>query len=384
MKKISVCLVDDDDWFRDMFSQYMVHTCRNISMTSEDFRSWRDGETAKSHTDSGGFDLYLFGGAGSEFASDEKTAEVSPQSVFLYRSEAERRYLQEALPSAGFVSKYISAQNIAAHINLALSERQIGTGLVSKEGSFFVISITSSCGGAGKTSVSLMLARLLQQKRKRSVLIVSTSLLYDAGRYFETEKERQRRSLNEYLYHLFAGDEPENSLSLYIMKDRFGAASFYQPDGVSELAGLSRTEMGRFIDSLSRSELFDTLVFDLNNSNDEVTGLIADRSDVMLVLFSAEDGTEMAGRWSAHILEQCSEEPGGLWAVINKEGQDGDRLKFRDAFGEQERCGGTMKRFSIPYDPNSFYSADGARQISMTGSFAAAVDTVIKEVISFA
>lgn len=125
-------------------------------------------------------------------------------------------------------------------------------------------------------------------------------------------RQRKRdsiRSLNEYLYHLFAGDEPENSLSLYIMKDRFGAASFYQPDGVSELAGLSRTEMGRFIDSLSRSELFDTLVFDLNNSNDEVTGLIADRSDVMLVLFSAEDGTEMAGRWSAHILEQCSEEP---------------------------------------------------------------------------
>ena len=58
--------------------------------------------------------------------------------------------------------------------------------------------------------------------------------------------------------------------------------------------------MGRFIDSLSRSgTTFDTLVFDLNNSNDEVTGLIADRSDVMLVLFSAEDGTEMAGRWSA-------------------------------------------------------------------------------------
>ena len=103
---------------------------------------------------------------------------------------------------AGIVSKYISAQNIAAHIDLALSERQIGTGLVSKEGSFFVISITSSCGGAGKTSVSLMLARLLQQKRKRSVLIVSTSLLYDAGRYFETEKERQLRSLNEYLYNL--------------------------------------------------------------------------------------------------------------------------------------------------------------------------------------
>ncbi len=136
MKKISVCLVDDDDWFRDMFSQYIVHTCRNISMTSEDFRSWRDGETAESHADGGGFDLYLFGGAGSEFASDEKTAEVSAQSVFLYRSEAERRYLQEALPSAGIVSKYISAQNIAAHINLALSERQIGTGLVSKEGSF--------------------------------------------------------------------------------------------------------------------------------------------------------------------------------------------------------------------------------------------------------
>ena len=165
MKKISVCLVDDDDWFRDMFSQYIVHTCRNISMTSEDFRSWRDGETAESHADGGGFDLYLFGGAGSEFASDE-TAEVSAQSVFLYRSEAERRYLQEALPSAGIVSKYISAQNIAAHINLALSERQIGTGLVSKEGSFFVISITSSCGGAGKTSVSLMLAQIAAAEKK--------------------------------------------------------------------------------------------------------------------------------------------------------------------------------------------------------------------------
>ena len=36
------------------------------AMTSEDFRSWRDGETAESHADGGGSDLYLFGGAGSD------------------------------------------------------------------------------------------------------------------------------------------------------------------------------------------------------------------------------------------------------------------------------------------------------------------------------
>ena len=52
--------VDDDDWFHDMFSQYMVHTCRNISMTSgEDFRSW-ETEKLRKVADGGGFDLYLF------------------------------------------------------------------------------------------------------------------------------------------------------------------------------------------------------------------------------------------------------------------------------------------------------------------------------------
>lgn len=387
MKKIAVCLVDEDDWFRDMFSQYMVHNCRNISMTSEDFHSWQRAEHAEKPEEPeepGEFDLYLFGGGSVEFSSDEKAAAVSAHSIFLYRSEAEYRNLQEAFPAAGLVSKYMSASNIASHINFLLSERKISTGLIANRGSFFVISVTSSCGGGGKTAVSLMIARLLQQKRKRNVLIISTSLLYDVGRYFEMDGEGQCRSLNEYLYHLFAGDEPELSLSLYIMKDRFGTASFYQPEGISELAGLSSSEMERFIDSLSRCELFDTLIFDLDNSNNQVTGLIADRSDVMLVLSSAEDGTTMAGQWSAYLLDQCAEEPGSMWVVINKEGQDEDRLKFRDEFEAQKRCKEGMKCFSIPYDPHSFYFADGVRQISMTGSFAAAVDGIIKEVISFA
>lgn len=385
MRRVNVCLIDDDDWFRNMFSQFMVHACRNISMTSEDLNSWKSGKYHGDSPSSGEYDIYIFGGAGGEYLSDPRMESLSERSVFLYRNEAEFDDLRKTLPTAQFVEKYISASNIVSHINYFASELRIGSGFVSNEGTFFVISVTSTCGGAGKTSFSLILARLLQQKRKRKVLIISMSLLYDIGKYFVHDNEHPCRTLNEYLYHLFAGEAPENSLSLYIMKDRFGVSSFCLPDGVSELPGLERTEMERFIDSLSRSEQFDTLILDLDNSVSEVTAMIAERSEIMFVLSPyGEDTEKVTGRWCTHILDQCLEGPGTMRIVVNEEGKEEDRLRFDINLDRKEGYGSRMKSFSVPYDPHSFFVSDGVCQISMTGSFAAAIDSIVKEVISFA
>lgn len=70
--------------------------------------------------------------------------------------------------------------------------------------------------------------------------------------------------------------------------------------------------------------------------------------------------------------------------VVNEEGKEEDRLRFDINLDRKEGYGSRMKSFSVPYDPHSFFVSDGACQISMTGSFAAAIDSIVKEVISFA
>lgn len=98
------------------------------------------------------------------------------------------------------------------------------------------------------------------------------------------------------------------------MKDRFGVSSFCLPDGVSELPGLERTEMERFIDSLSRSEQFDTLILDLDNSVSEVTAMIAERSEIMFV---------------RHLMER----------IRRKSPADGALTFSINAWKDRERCG---------------------------------------------
>ncbi len=387
MRRVSVCLIDDDDWFREMFSQYMMCSCRNVTMSSEDFESWKNDFHTRDSMPEARYDLYIFGSADLNLIFQECVMAVASKSVFLCEREEDILQLKEKLPASEPIFKYTSASKIVMHINFFLSEHQLGRNLLSEKSPFFVISITSCCGGAGKTSLSLTIARMIRQKKNRSALVVSVSMLYDLRRYFSMQSGKKYKTVNEYIYHLFAGDHPETSLDSYLVKDKFGVFTFNMPGGINELSLLSVTEMERFIDSLCFSEIFDVIILDLDNSNDEITGLIAEKSDLMFVLSSADrDGGELAEEWKEYILKNTSGEADAdiIKVVINMEGYGQDELYFFDGDGgiQENRADGNL--LHLPYDPHSFYFADGCRQISMTGAFAASVDGILKEVISVA
>ena len=121
MRKVNVCLIDDDDWFREMFSQYLICSCRNVSISSVGFEDWRTGFYKKNQTDGEMCDLYIFGDGGFDRADQEHMADIVSKSVFLYRQEEDVLYMKEILPDAEMVFKYISASKIVAQINFLLS-----------------------------------------------------------------------------------------------------------------------------------------------------------------------------------------------------------------------------------------------------------------------
>lgn len=377
-----MCLIDDDDWFREMFSQYVMCSCRNVSMSSEGFEEWKSGFYGRERKDGAECDLYIFGDAGFGMPDEEWTAEIVSKSVFLYRREEDMLQMQKILPDAELIFKYISASKIVAHINFFLSERRSGKSLLSEQNTYFVISVTSFCGGAGKTSISLTMARMFQQKRNKRTLVVSTSLLCDIQKYFSLIPNDRKKTLNEYIYHLFAGDRPELSIESYLLKDKLGVSAFYISGGVSELASLTTEEMEIFIDSLCRSEIFDVVIFDLDNSNNEITGLIAERSDLMIILALPERGEEHAAReWRSNILKNSSADPEIMKFVINMDGRVKNELSFFDEIGSMQEEMMDERIPRLPYDPQSFYYSEGAKQISMTGAFAASIDALLKDVI---
>lgn len=403
MKKASIWIIDDDDWFRDMFSQYLVHNCRNVSVSSHRFDSWKHEADRDSSVCGADPPLYVFGGAGREYLMEKSVLDREKRTLFLYKAAKEREEGKQIRPEAMFVSKYISAAEITARIDSLLSDCQTGGSIISNRSSFFVISITSSSGGLGKTAISLTMARLLRQKRNKIPFIISMSLLNDVEKYFPVSRENEYKTLNEYIYHLFAGDQPEKSLSSYLVKDRFDVCTFCIKEGISELYGLNREEMESFIDSLRQSQAFDYLIFDLDNSNDSITAFIAEYSDIMLVLSSPdEDAGRITSEWTANILRNCRDEPAVIRKIVTMEGKDCRKLKFFDRPEQSEsRYGRRYDQLSdqidgirqengdeillkIPYDPDSFYYSEGLRQISMTGNFAAAVDNIMKEVIPVA
>ncbi len=384
MIRRSICLIDDDEWFRDMFCQYMVCAFKNAQISSETFEKWKSGENSTNPEEYLKYDFYIFGGAGTEYLKEEKVAAVAERSIFLFRCEEEAEAVRQIFPDALISFKFISAAKLAMHINLAVYGHRTEGGAASRGGRFFVISVTSSAGGVGKTSFSLVLARLIQQKRNREVLVVSTSLLYDLKRYFPMESGETYKTLDEYIYRLFAGEHPEQSIASYLVRDRFGVSSFNIGRNISEIASLDAEEMGRLMGSLEDSSVFDTVVFDLDNSNDAVTAAVASRSDALAVLSLPEDEEDgLAESWSEQIVRNSESEPAEVWKIINMQGREEEMLSFydgRDAEAEGRTAGGA-DGMKIPYDPHSFYRSEGLKQISMTGSFAAAVDHILKEVM---
>ncbi len=382
MKKMSICLIDDDDWFRDMFCQYMVDCFHGIDITSELPDDWKKGRNAGEAGEYRECDLYIFGGAGPEYLPEDPDDGILEKSLFLCCREDEISEARKRFPNINMIYKFISATKLVEHINSMISTHRREGKVRPVSSRFLVISVTSSAGGMGKTSVSLMISRLLQQKKSRSVLIVSTSLLCSMRKYFPVESVQKQRTLNEYIYHLFAEDRPERSLTSYMIRDRFGVSSFYTEREINELASLDDGEMARFVESLEASREYDIVIFDLDNSNDKVTGTIASKSDFLIVLSPPEsEGEDMTEYWISNIVKNSGGRHGEIVRITNMEGYAGGGILFYEE-GE-EYTGSRKEKMSIPYDPHSFYRAEGMKQISMTGAFAAAVDRIIEEVMLF-
>ncbi len=449
IKKINITLVDNDSWFREMFSQYMMYYCRNVSITSADMRGWIDEIMPASdcmlHERSfyPGYhdmpDIIILGNADSVdfikkyfekiiwaekdsytlskqrfvlLCDDETQAEAVKKKcenelleneLLKSKSYDTEKYMDEGLILLSdeaedgtacifeiiAVCKYLNASEIVRRINEQLTDMRIDTDTVCSSGKFMLLTTASACGGTGKTSLAVIFGRLMQQKKNRSVLALSISHMADISRYFNAG-DIEKKTLNEYIYHLFAGDEPWTDLSSYIIRDRYGMASFYMADSFSELCMLEGNEIVRFIDSIKKSGMFDTLIVDLGAASQSAAAVLAENSDAMMFVAGFEpDGVKIAEEW-INMLEKETNGICSMSIIVNRDSMlDGLNSSAADIYereslyyaGEGEND--DIRKFRVPYDARSFLYSEGKRDIAMTGIFAAAADSVLNEVVIF-
>ncbi len=442
IKKINITLVDNDSWFREMFSQYMMYYCRNVSISSSDMRLWKEeiGFASDCMVHENGChlgchdipDIVILGSAEfMDFIKEyfekvrcqekDSYAQYKQRFVILCDDEAQEeavreRCVNELLKCKSYdtgkyedegvillsdkasdgsictleiiaICKYLNASEIIRRINEQLTDLRIDTDTVCSSGKFMLLTTASACGGTGKTSLAIVLGRLMQQKKNRSVLALSISHMADISRYFYAG-DVEKKTLNEYIYHLFAGDEPWTDLSSYIIRDRYGMASFYMTDSFSELCMLEGNEIVRFIDSIKKSGIFDTLVIDLGAASQNAAPVLAENSDAMMFVAGFEpDGVKIAEEW-INMLEKETTGICSMSIIVNRDSMlDGLNASQTDAHECDDlyyaEGNDDIRKFRVPFDARSFLYSEGKRDIAMTGIFAAAADSILNEVVIF-
>ena len=113
---MSICLIDDDDWFRDMFCQYMVDCFHGIDITSELPDDWKKGKNAGEAGEYRECDLYIFGGAGPEYLPEDPDDGILEKSLFLCCREDEISEARKRFPNINMIYKFISATKLVEHI----------------------------------------------------------------------------------------------------------------------------------------------------------------------------------------------------------------------------------------------------------------------------
>ena len=132
-----------------------------------------------------------------------------------------------------------------------------------------MISVFSSYGGSGKTSVSLGLAQEFVRFRGKKMLYINYEECDGTWNYFDFQNENKFDSIGNYLY--FLNKEKYFDVNSFLKEDEYGVFFFKPSFGRNQLRGLCSEDLSFFINKLMETNLFDYIIFDCHTSLDEST-----------------------------------------------------------------------------------------------------------------
>ena len=366
-------IIDNDADFRRRFSGYIASGCSDVSITV-------GGEESVRNEMMQGMDHIIC----DEGISAQSLAAVTSSGIrctVLRSSEDEcdqHHYEpddQEAALKNDNVFKFRSAADIIRSIP-ELYEQAAVSGFINDAGSVMsVVCVSGMTGGCGRTSFSIALSRLIRQKTGEGVLVISMGQMSDIYNYFKDTAAPDSADMNLLLLNYASGSSTDPAA--YLINDEYGI-SYIRPsvDGISDLSSMTSAELSGFLSYIRSWNIFGTVIFDMDGRFDERSSCLYESADIIYALhddrrcpFGAE---EIWREWLAR--EAGVNGQNRIYYILNYDMSGGavNRIFYDEGSLRSEK----IYTYCLPADPESFYIKDGRADVSMSGAYAAAVDSV--------
>ena len=186
--------------------------------------------------------------------------------------------LSKVLQNSTRIYKYDNVKNICRIINFIYNKKTGRRFLVEESKTCSYVYFCSSCGGTGKTVISLALAQELTRYHGKKVLYLNLEEFDSSGIYLEkNQSETEENILEKYLISRFMDHRTETFLEAMKYKDQMDVQAFLQSDiyGMfyfnigdrkNPIKDLSAEEFFSLLDEITVKASFDYILIDGNSS----------------------------------------------------------------------------------------------------------------------
>ena len=364
-------IIDNDADFRRRFSGYIASACSDIAITVG------GEEAAKDAVMQGADHIICYEDVSAEALSAVISSGV--RCTVLRESEeqgAQKHHkINENTPRSDNVLKFQRADSILRSIPELYELAALSGSFDDARSGMSVICVSGMTGGSGRTSFSLALARLLRQKSGEGVLVIGTAQMTDIYNYFTDVGAPQSADINLLLLNYASGARADPSV--YLINDEYGVSCIRpSADGMSDLSSMTADELSGFIEYVRGWNIFGTVIFDMDGRFDERSRCLYAGADIIYALHDDRRcpfGSEEIWR------EWLDREAGAdkkIRRILNYDMSGGavNRIFFDEDSLRSEK----IYDHCLPADPDSFFINNGRADISMSGAYAAAVDSVCR------
>lgn len=363
---MNVLLIDEDDDFRNRFGSYLAENLNGIVLTSVSFLDQTEEGVQKANA----ADLILTDSE-DQLIGELKTAGMTEKIVVFTGEEQKGPFVRS--DGIRSVFKFQKASSIISSIaELADAAVSVPAARFGRE--LEIVGVTGFLGGCGRTSFSLMYARMLWRSQKKTSLILSVEKMGNINDYFQ--QSRVKSDFNLMLLNFASGFRvaPQR----FIAEDDYGVSAFVMPEQtLCDIGDLSTEEVTKLMDMIANWGYFDTLILDVHPQMEPISGIFLRAADRVFVMHDQRQGIRHSEQmWLERLVSYCI---GDLHHIMNMSA--GDRTNG-DLFIEEKNE--MEDRFDplcyIPYDSASFFIRDGIVDISMSGNFARCIADIVERI----
>jgi MinD-like ATPase involved in chromosome partitioning or flagellar assembly len=329
-------------------------------------------------------DIFLIGGFSDEDIISLPFKEHQKRSIIILSesmTETIQKQTQNQTMPFWYLCKYVSVNSLITDLNFLF-------GFVSGQKNFLrksfhtqLIGIYSVCEDAGKSIVSIGLARELSRFHDKSVLYLNLEELPATELFMKNNINK--RNIGDFLYYLLERQNESlcSHLDGFVFKDEYGVEAFSASNGRNDLKCLSHEELNYVIKILSDCCRYDYIILDLGSDLTSETMMLLGLCCKIIMVQQENPVSEYKGKKMCAYLDGPSSVSvqERLIRVINGRPDVRDQ-GIRNHHNEDQS--NPVKTIYIDKDENSFLFTGDHLEISLNHSFGLGIKALSEEILS--